>query len=145
MNSRRMVLDTSVVVKWIRQGEVLAEHALALRNDYLSGRLTVILPTLLAYELANVLRYKLDMTTSQVQDAMQSVLDLGMDWVPLSPAWMQRAIDIARTHDVTVYDAYFVAVAEALRADFTTADERLTQRLTGFAFVHFLGRDDWRQ
>ncbi len=30
-----VVLDTSVVIKWFRQGEVLAEQAVALREAYL--------------------------------------------------------------------------------------------------------------
>jgi hypothetical protein len=34
-----VVLDTSVVIKWFRQGEVLASQALALRDAYLDGRI----------------------------------------------------------------------------------------------------------
>ena len=34
-----VVLDTSVVIKWFRQGEVLAGQALQLRDDYLDGRI----------------------------------------------------------------------------------------------------------
>jgi hypothetical protein len=46
--------DASVVIKWFRQGEVLAEQAVALREAYLDGQIEVTVPSLLTYELANV-------------------------------------------------------------------------------------------
>jgi hypothetical protein len=33
--SAHVVPDTSVIMKWLRQGEILAEQALALRTAYL--------------------------------------------------------------------------------------------------------------
>ena len=34
-----VVPDSSVVIKWFRQGENLAEQAMALRTGYLNGRI----------------------------------------------------------------------------------------------------------
>jgi len=137
-----VVLDTSVVIKWFRQGEVLASHALALRDAYLSGQVVVLVPSLLAYDLANVLRYKNDLTTVQIEDAVQSLFDMMLGWVLPSATVMRRAVVIARECDTTVYDASFVALAEALNATFITADERLTHRLMAFPFVRFLGETE---
>ena len=77
-----VVLDTSVVIKWFRQGEVLADLSLALRDAYLDGQITVSAPSLLAYELANVLRYKNDLSSNQVQEAVQSLFDMGLELIP---------------------------------------------------------------
>jgi len=134
-----IVPDTSVVIKWFRQGEILAEQALALRAAYLDGHLQVSVPTLLAYELTNVLRYKDDLETAQVEEAVQSLFDLGLQWAPPSAVVMRRAAVIARDADATVYDATFAALAESLDASFVTADERLARRLAAWPFVHFLG------
>lgn len=41
------VPDTSVVIKRFRQGETLAERALALRAEYLDGRIELSVPSLL--------------------------------------------------------------------------------------------------
>jgi len=90
-----VVPDTSVVIKWFRQGEVLADQALALRAAYVDGRLVMSVPALLAYELANVLRYKNDLTTIQVSEAVQSLFDMGMVWVSPSAEVMRRAAEIA--------------------------------------------------
>jgi predicted nucleic acid-binding protein len=134
-----VVLDTSVVIKWFRQGEVLAERALAWRAAYLDGRVQVSVPTLLAYELTNVLRYKDDLTTAQVEEAVQSLFDMGLGWASPTAAVMRRAAVIARESDATVYDATFAALAESLEAIFVTADERLVRRLAAWPFVRFLG------
>jgi predicted nucleic acid-binding protein len=137
MNAR-VVPDTSVVIKWFRQGEILAGQALALRTAYLEGRIEVVVPTLLAYELANVLRYKEDLTTAQVEDAVQSLFDMGLEWVPPLATVLRRATQLARTSGTTVYDATFAALAERLEATFVTADRRLTQRLAALPFVQLL-------
>jgi len=137
-----VVLDTSVVIKWFRQGEVLADQALALREAYLDGQIAITVPLLLAYELANVLRYKEDLTTSQGQGAVQSLFDMRLEWVLPSSATMRRAVEIARGHETTVYDATFAALAETLEAAFITADEQLVRRLATFPFVRFLGEMD---
>jgi predicted nucleic acid-binding protein len=135
-----VVLDTSVVIKWFRQGEVLAEQALALRDAYLDGQIEVTLPSLLAYELANVLRYKADLTTEQVQAAVGSLFDMRLAWVLPSSAVMGRAVELARAHETTVYDATFAALAESLGAAFVTADERLVRCLEKLSFIRFLGQ-----
>src|SRR5512136_2834574 len=99
-----LVLDTSVVVKWFRQGEVLAGPALKLRADYLDGQIAVFVPALLAYELANVLRYKTDLTAGQVQDAIRSLFDMGLEWVLPTSAAVRRATEIACACEATIYD-----------------------------------------
>jgi predicted nucleic acid-binding protein len=133
-----IVPDTSVVIKWFRQGEVLAEQALALRAAYLDGHIHISVPSLLVYELTNVLRYKDDLTTAQVEEAVQSLFDMGLGAVPPTAIMMRRAAVIARAADATVYDAAFAALAESLEATFVTADERLARRLEACPFVLFL-------
>jgi predicted nucleic acid-binding protein len=108
------VLDTSVVLKWFRQEEVLANPALALRAAYLDVRLLVVVPSFVAYELATVLRYKEDLSIDQVQQAVQSLFDMGLEWVSPSGTMMRRAVEIGRVYETTVYDAAFAALAESL-------------------------------
>jgi len=137
--AQTVVLDTSVMIKWFRQGEVLADRALILRDTYLQGQISVTVPGLVSYELANVLRFKKDLSTEQVCAAVSSLFDLGLDWIAPSPAAMVRAVEIARKYNTTVYDATFAALAESLDSTLITADARLAQRLAGLQFVRFLG------
>jgi predicted nucleic acid-binding protein len=134
-----VVLVTSVVIKWYRQGEVLARHALAVRDAYLMGQIRVSVPSLLAYGLANVFRDNRDLSTAQVQEAVQSVLDMRFEWVLPSTAVLLRAVEMARVFDATVYDSVFAALAESVGATFVSADERLCRRLASLDHVHVLG------
>lgn len=137
------ILDTSVIVKWFRREETLANRAIILRDAYLDGAISIAEPWLIAYELANVLRYKNDWTTAQAQGAVQSILGLGFDWYPPNEATMFRAVEIARTNDLAVYDAVPVALAEALGAVFITADDKALTRLALFSFVRSLSRTEF--
>lgn len=134
--------ETSVVIKWFRQSEVLAGPSLALRDAYLEGQITVLAPSLLAYELANVLRYKGDLTPDQVQEAIQSLFDMGLELIPPLSSVMRCAVEIAHTLDATVYDAAFAALAESLNTTFITADEKLARKLGTLPNVRFLGDID---
>lgn len=130
-----LVLDTSVIIKWYRQGEALALQALLLRSAYLAGDAAVSAPSLLVYELSNVLRYKNDLRTDQVQAAVQSLLDMNLQLTPPSGPVMQQAVELARRYGTTVYDAVFAALAQALPAVFITADTRLAGQMSGLPFV----------
>lgn len=133
-----VVLDTSVVIKWVRQGEVLAGRALALRDAYLDGQIVIVVPSLLVCEFANVLHFKGDLTAEQVQEGVGSLFDMGLEWALPSREVMGRAVEIADAHQTTVYDATFVALAESLSAMLITADERLVHQLDGSRLVCFL-------
>lgn len=133
------VLDSSVILKWFRAHEVLREQALWIRQAYLDGNLRVYAPDLLIYEIANVLRYKPDMDPRKVQQAIGSLFDMGIGIVPPSERLMARAVEIAYSHKVTIYDAVFSALAERLNAPFVTADEKLAEKLRKLDYVHFLG------
>jgi predicted nucleic acid-binding protein len=134
-----VVLDTSVVIKWFRQGEILARQALILRDAYLAGEAAISVPSLLVYELTNVLRYKNDLSATQVQEAVRSLFEMELRISPPDEPVMRQAIETSRTCGVTVYDGAFVALAQTTAATFVTADERLARSLAVFPFVHFLG------
>ncbi|GAH20621.1 unnamed protein product [marine sediment metagenome] len=137
-----VVLDTSVIIKWYRQEEILAKKALALRESYLLGRIAVCQPSLAACELANVLRYKSELSTRAVREAMDSFFNMGFDFVSSTRNLIDRAVPLARENDVTVYDALFAAVAESKNGYMITADRKLHDRLSSFSFVHFLASID---
>ena len=136
--SDAVVLDSSVVIKWFREYEVLREQALQLRQSYLDGHLFICVPVLLIYETADALRYKSGMSRIEVQQTVQSLFNMGISIEHTEPDAMRRVIEIAYSYDLTVYDAVFVALAEQLGADFVTADEKLIQKLNGIHYVHYL-------
>jgi predicted nucleic acid-binding protein len=136
--ARLVVPDSSVIIKWFRAGEPLRDHALALQSQYLDGRIDLAIPDLLLYEIANVLRYKPDLSVDDVCAAMQSLYDMNMAVIPASAEASLQAVRIARRHEVTVYDATFLACAQRLSASLVTADEAFMRKTQGDSTVVYL-------
>ncbi len=133
-----VLLDSSVVLKWFRKDEIWREAALNLREAYLDGHMVIFVPDLLIYEIANVLRYKPDLTQLQVQEVLKSLYDMQIRMVEISHGVIMEAIQLAYFHAITVYDATFIAMAKYLKVPFITADEKLIQDLSKILYVHHI-------
>jgi type I restriction enzyme M protein len=86
----RVVLDTSVITKWFRQGEMLADEALALRKAHLERQTLVSVPTRVAYELANLA----NLSGSPVRDTIASIFAERNVIVCASPYNLRDVLDI---------------------------------------------------
>ena len=53
---RRLVVDASIVVKWLNPYETLADKANFIRDDYEQGRISLLVPAFWDYEVANGIR-----------------------------------------------------------------------------------------
>ncbi|KAF0220408.1 MAG: PilT protein domain-containing [Geobacteraceae bacterium] len=124
------VLDTSVIIKWFSaHGEDDLDSALLLRDGLVSGNCTATVPDLILYELANALRHNPNFTSDDVKDAVAAVDDMGFAVRCADAAVMARAVETAFAYNVTVYDAYFLALAESEGTAFVTADYRFFERV----------------
>lgn len=86
-----------------------------------------------------MLHYKADLSTAQVEDAVQSLSDVRLELVPPSAAVMRRAVIIAREYNTTMYNGTFATLAKALNATFVTVNERPVRHLKRLPRVRFLG------
>ncbi|NQE52835.1 Ribonuclease VapC3 [ANME-1 cluster archaeon GoMg3.2] len=49
------------------------------------------------------------------------------------------AVALAFEYNITVYDAFYIALAKDLELTFITADRRLCERVRGRDYVEFIG------
>lgn len=136
---KSVVIDTSVVVKWFSR-EKETEIALRLRNSLTAGEIRAFAPDLLLVELANALRHNPAFRAENVSAAVLSMFDLGIEFIPSHPALLERAVQRAFRHRLTVYDGIFVASAETTNSLLLTADEKLLKQTDGDAPVILLAR-----
>lgn len=128
--TRLAVLDTSVVIKWFHhRAEEATEAALALRGAYLNGLVEVAVPDLSIYEFANALKSKAGLTAADTAQMVVSLWALGFSVVPVMPDRSTAAVELAYRHDLTIYDATFLALAQELSASFITADRALYEKV----------------
>ena len=122
MSPPRLVCDASAVVTVLLDS---GEGGAWLARRLASGELCA--PALLAFECSNVIRrHELTGVISPDQAAQvhADLLDLPVDLFPYEPL-AQRVWELR--HNLTSYDAAYVALAEALYAPLITLDQRLAQ------------------
>lgn len=132
------VLDTSVVVKWFsKKDEGDLEKADWLREEYLQEKLQFLFPDLLLYELNNVLRYKPDFDAEKIK---KSVATIELMEIPHEPYRHQiGAVELAIQYDITVYDSYFIALAQEDGFKLITADSKVYKKVSSLPWVVYLG------
>jgi len=91
----------------------------------------VAVPSLLFYELCNALRFNPKFGAREVKEAVTSVLDMGFSIRDVTADLLERAVDLAFARGITVYDACFLALAEAEGGTLVTADDKFLARLKG--------------
>ncbi|MGI9049196.1 MAG: type II toxin-antitoxin system VapC family toxin [Rubrobacteraceae bacterium] len=126
---REALLDTFVIVKWFVPEED-SERALNLRRAQEGRELQLYAPEVLLMELANALRYSSEFSTSEIAGALETPFELNMLLMPFSLSALNSAVTLSLEHDLAVYDAYFLALAQALEIPLITADRKMLSRLT---------------
>jgi predicted nucleic acid-binding protein len=118
------VVDASVAAKWFLP-ETGTEAARWLRDRHVNGEIRLVAPDLLAYEVANVLRYQPSMGSDQLVRLLEDLfaLDLGLD--SASETSMGAAASAAFRMGLSIYDSTYVALAERLDTVVYTADEEM--------------------
>jgi predicted nucleic acid-binding protein len=136
-----IVIDASVVAKWFFP-EVLTDQALLLLERWTSATVNLVAPALMLVEVGNIVWKKQrthQITLDEGEQAIDDLLGLNLTTVE-DGAFLTRAYQLAQQYDRTVYDALYLAVAEALGASFITADQRLCNTVgIQLSFVQYLG------
>jgi predicted nucleic acid-binding protein len=125
---RDTLLDTSVAVKWFVPEEG-SERALDLQQAHLRDDLQLRAPDILLMESANALRYA-GLSEERILQDVETFSALGVEIIPFSIDVLNSAVSLSLEHDLAVYDAYFLALAQALEMPLITADRKMLSRLS---------------
>lgn len=121
---QEVVVDASVACKWFLP-EKDTPKALLLRDDHIEERIRILAPELMAYEVANALRYHPALGKEGLQETIRYLYDLQLSWVPATHRDLGSAADFARRQRVSVYDACYATLAEHRSCPLVTDDTLL--------------------
>lgn len=77
-----MVLDTSVILKWfIKEDD--SEKAMSLKEAHCIGKLNIIVPDILLYEVGNALRYEPEFSSKGIKLCLKELYELNLDIILL--------------------------------------------------------------
>ncbi|MEM7582787.1 MAG: type II toxin-antitoxin system VapC family toxin [Acidobacteriota bacterium] len=126
--STKLVPDASVILKWVLDGadEPFRAEAESLLTGWMNGALDLLVPSLWAYEVGNILCLK---RPQDAKEALSALRDLELREVVLDAISTAETIDLSVDHGVTFYDASYLAVARLNSATLVTADARFVRRL----------------
>lgn len=124
---KNVVLDTSALMRLYVPDGPLPEGLEPAVDAAWGGEIMMLAPELALAEAAQVLRKKEaagGLTSSEVDEILTALLGLPIEFMR-HHRLVGDAVSLARRHDVTVYDALFLALAQKERAELITADDRL--------------------
>jgi len=138
----RLVLNASVVVKWLLADEPLVPEARKLLQEFQEGVWEeLIVPEFCLREVANALwvAYRRGrITEEEARVGWFSFLQLNLHILPDPP--LSDVLDFALRFGVPVYDSIYIVLAQREGCPLLTADERLFQAVAdSLPFVQWLG------
>lgn len=108
-----------------------SERARRLKRSYEAGEIDLLSPRLMAFEVANALRYhpKIRMSVSDLVVAIISLRDMSIAVDMREEGW-HETFELSLRENVSAYDAAYLALAGQSDAVFVTADEKLRDGLS---------------
>ena len=114
MSIKRIVLDASAALKWVLHDEEATNQAKTLLEDFLAGRLDLLIPTLFDYEVTNGLRVAMRMqrlTESEAYEAIAFFQKCDLERYEFSEI-QALAFQLACQYQRAVYDSTYLALAK---------------------------------
>lgn len=116
-----VVIDTSVIIKWFSPEEE-SEKARVLLRLIIEGKIDLVLPHFSQLEISNILRLGKKNSQAQTDKFISDFFDLIPFFVEIDKNYSLEISNLAYTHNLVVYDAAFVAVANRWNIPLFTAD-----------------------
>lgn len=133
-----IVLDASVVLKWIFDDEPGGGRAARFKDDHVAGHETIAAPDLLFYELGNVLATKTRLSEGAIAEAFSLLWDFSLERFDLGLEDFQASLALSRKYKITLYDAVYVELSRRLKCTFVTADKKLYEKVKSIRAVELL-------
>ena len=121
------VLDASVILKWYLFDETFGQKALDLLHRFITRELNILSPSSLEYEVINgliIAQKRGRIKQEKILEAIEGFFDLQIDLKNLSHFY-ERSLKYCKVYNRSLYDASYLALAEAEDISFITADEGL--------------------
>jgi predicted nucleic acid-binding protein len=141
----RLVINASVVVKWLLPDEPLVPEARRLLQEFQEGQWQeFIVPEFCLREVANALWVACQrqrITQEEVWAGWSALAQMNLTVLPDPP--LDAVLEFALHYGVPVYDSIYLVLAQDEQCPLLTADERLWRAVAGqLPFVRWLGSDE---
>ena len=136
------VLDASVALKWQFEDEEVTSSATALLEDFVEGKIELIVPTLFPYEIINAINVAINRKRIEEEvgyRAINYITSLGIELRSFDDL-IGSTFYMARRYNLSPYDCAYMALAEKEKCDFFTGDKKLFNSISNcLPWVKWIG------
>ncbi len=139
---KAIVADASVILKWVLPVtyESDTDKALQLRNLVAQKHLQIVVPSLMMFEIGNVLSIKEPQLAERMIKQIITFDVLERNW---TDEWLAKALWLVGKFKVTFYDASYHALALIEECTYITSDKQYVNKTAAAGSVTYLR--DWQE
>lgn len=123
-----IVLDASVILKWVFADENGGERARYYKERHISEEEIIVVPKLLFYEIANVLATNTRLRLEDITEAFSLIWNFDFEVYDFGSEEFLSGITLSKRYKISLYDAAYIELAKKLNCEFVTADRRLYEK-----------------
>lgn len=117
MSKKKIVVDSSVIVKWINtQDERHVECADKILKDVRQEKVEILTSELAKYEIGNALLKRKQLELPHAYASIGTIYALPVTFVPETEDLARSTYRLGKKLNITYYDASFLSIAKAYKA-----------------------------
>jgi predicted nucleic acid-binding protein len=129
----QIVLDASVIAKLFLKEEG-SDIAIRLKDGHVQGKIEILAPSLMKYELISALKSK-KFSKGEIKLALEVVRDYGFSIMELDDGLFDKVAELSIDYNISAYDAAYIALAEDTGVILCTADGKMHGKVKKLDFV----------
>lgn len=132
---KKVVIDSSVIVKWLHEEEPYFDHADKIIEDVKNGKIILFAPELARYEVGNALLFSKKVSPDEAKVLLESFYLLPIQFGAQSENNANLTYKIAYDAHITYYDASFIALAKQENAVLVTDNIKHQGKTSGVKVI----------
>lgn len=134
-----MIVDASVVVKWLNSNELDSDKAFLLYKKHIERGDQISVPQLLFIEIANYLAANTNTSEANVKKSLNFLYESNLIVCAITEDLLIEAAILAKKYKTSVYDMIYAVLARGNKTTLITADNKFADKVN-FPFVQTLSR-----
>jgi predicted nucleic acid-binding protein len=118
----RYLIDASVMAKWFNKGESYEREAFSLRTDWVEGRVELLAPSLITYEVCNSIWKNPNVDRERASSLSKLAIRLAPTLLDVGEAESSQSMDLGRKSKLTFYDAVYIVLSMYQKSPLVSAD-----------------------
>lgn len=134
-----MIVDASVVVKWLNRNELDSDKAFLLYKDHIEKGNQISVPQLLFIEIANYLVTNTHTSSANIKKSLSFLYASNLTICAVTEGLLIEAAILAKKYKTSVYDMVYAVLAQKNNTTLITADSKFVRKVN-FSFVETLSK-----